>query len=293
MIKSFLKTWSLLLLICALSLTATAQKEAYAIFDKNGKSVKYDKMLKQLQEADVVLFGELHNNSICHWLEFEVAKDLYGAVGNKLVLGAEMFETDDQIILNEYLSGTIKHKHLTAEAKMWNNYSTDYKPLIEFAKENKLKFVATNIPRRYANLIARKGKAELANLSTEAKLYMMPLPLNVNMELKCYKMFIEMDMGHGEQTPPQMAEAQASKDATMAHFITKNRTEGQLFVHYNGAYHSDNFESIYYYLKQANPNLKIVTISTTEQENVDSLNEEEKGKADFIITTPESITKTY
>ena len=73
-----------------------------------------------------------------------------------------------------------------------------------------------------------------------------------------------------------------------------NREEqGELFIHYNGAYHSDEFESMNWFLLRANPDLKIVTISTVSQDNLDALEEDSKGKADFIIAVPSSMTNTH
>ncbi len=48
-----------------------------------------------------------------------------------------------------------------------------------------------------------------------------------------------------------------------------------------------------WYLKQANPNLKILTINCVEQKELEELKEEHHGTAHFIIATPESMTKTY
>ena len=272
---------------------SNAQLSAFQLYTKDGKKTTYEKMVKSFEDADIVLFGELHNNPICHWLELEVTKTMY-AQNKSLLLGAEMFESDDQLVLNEYLNGIIKETHFTTEAKMWNNYKTDYKPLIEFAKDSSLKFIATNIPRRYANLVARKGLESLETIDESAKPFIAPLPIEVNMELDCYKMFLEMGMGHGsEMTSEKMAYSQATKDATMAHFILLNLKEGSKFLHFNGSYHSDNFESIYWYLKKANSNLKIITIATVEQENIGIFDEETKNAGDFILIIPESMTKTY
>jgi len=56
---------------------------------------------------------------------------------------------------------------------------------------------------------------------------------------------------------------------------------------------NDNFEGIMWYLKQANPELNIVTIASVEQEKTDSLVDENVGLANFVICTPETMTKTY
>ena len=101
---------------------------------------------------------------------------------------------------------------------------------------------------------------------------------------------MKMSGGHGGDNLPK---AQAIKDATMAHFILENKKEGQTFIHYNGTYHSNNFEGIVWYLKQANPDLKIITISSVEQEEIGSLVKENIGLANFILCTPASMTKTH
>ncbi len=46
-----------------------SDKPAYFLYNKQGKTVKYEKMMKDLEDADIVLFGESHDNPIAHWLE--------------------------------------------------------------------------------------------------------------------------------------------------------------------------------------------------------------------------------
>jgi len=265
-------------------------KDAYVLFDSKGKKTDYSQLLTEAKKADIILFGELHDNPICHWLQWELTQDIYLDKKEKLVLGAEMFEADDQIPIDEYLAGRMSEKTLKDEVKLWNNFSTDYKPLLDFAKTNKLKFIADNIPRRYANLVYLRGLASLDSLTPEAKKWIAPLPIKYDSTLKCYKEIFENAGGHGGQNLPM---SQATKDATMAYFIFKNWTKGQVFIHYNGAYHSNNHQAIEWYLKQQNPALKILVISSTEQKDITLLEEEAKGSGDFIICTPSSMTKTY
>jgi uncharacterized iron-regulated protein len=266
-------------------------KPAYSLFNKSGKDIKYEKMLKEADDADIVLFGESHDNPISHWLQLELTKDLYDLKKDKLVLGAEMFESDNQVILDEYLGDKISQSSFESEARIWPNYKTDYKPLVEFAKKNKLNFVASNVPRRYAALVNKKGFEGLDELSDEAKAFLPPLPVKYDAELNCYKSMMDM-AGMGSHVTPNFPKAQAIKDATMAHFILKNWSPGQLLIHYHGSYHSENYESIYWYLKQENPDLKIVTIHTVSQKDVTKLEEENTGKADFTICVDEDMTKT-
>lgn len=283
-------TFSFAILAILLLSGFSGGKNAYTLYNGDGKKVQYDYLLDQALDADIILFGELHNNPICHWLQTELMADLYDLKKDKLILGAEMFETDDQVILNEYLAGKISEKTFKDEAKEWINYQTDYKPLVDFAKQHKIPFVATNIPRRYANMIFNRGLKSLDSLSQEALQWICPLPFAYDSNLACYKDIAKATGGHGGEN---LKLSQAIKDATMSHWIDKNRREGDCFLHFNGTYHSKNFESMVWYLQQRNPKLKILTIHSIESTDISTLSKEEINSADFILQIPTTMTKTH
>lgn len=267
----------------------THDKPAYRLYKGEGEEIRYDETVDRLARADVVLFGEVHDNRLVHQLQFEITRDLFSAGRGDMALGAEMFEADNQLILDEYLAGLILHRHLVAEAKVWNNYETDYRCLVDFAKENTLRFIATNVPRRYANLVAREGIEALERLSEEAKQYSAPLPISVDLATPGYRemMGMNLDMGHRMRMRPEnVVAAQAVKDATMAHFVMKNLVAEGLFIHYNGVYHSQNYGGIYWYLKKADPRLSVLTISSVEGEHT-GFQREYQGLGDFILVVPE------
>ncbi|HEY8690643.1 MAG TPA: ChaN family lipoprotein [Chitinophagaceae bacterium] len=284
-----MKKTFLLVLCCWFLFTAFSQnKPAYVLYNAKGKKVSYEKMLKTLQQKDVVLFGEFHNNPISHWLQLEVTKDLKQK--RDLVLGAEMFEQDNQPALDLYLQGKLSAKGLDSMARFWKNYPTDYAPLVNFAKENNIAFAATNVPRRYAAMVSRGGFQALDTISAKEKTWMAPLPITYNAELPGYKNMLAMMPGHGGENLPK---AQAIKDATMAYFILQYYKPGSLFIHYNGAYHSENYEGIVWYLKDSRPEINIATITTVSQKDIHHLLAENKHKADFIICVDEDMTTTY
>ena len=269
-------------------ISVAQDKKAYQIFDKKGKKSSYEKVLKASEKTDVVLFGEIHDNSLVHWLQLEFTKDL--AQRKPLVLGAEMLEADNQKQLDQYLNGEINQKQMDSSARLWKNYKTDYKPLVDFAKEKKFSFIATNVPRRYASLVFKKDLVALDSLSAQEKSWIAPLPIEFDINLPGYKSMMGMQGGHeGDKMP----KAQAIKDATMAYFINKNRKENSIFVHYNGTYHSDNYEGINWYLKKLDADIKIVTIAMVEQKDITKLEAEHYNKADFILVIDEDVTKTY
>lgn len=212
-----------IIVISMMMLSMKSDKPTYRLFDSKGKTAKYKKLLKDASGADVVLFGELHNNPIAHWLQLQLTKDLFEEHGEKLVLGAEMFESDNQLLLDEYLAELIRESNFENEAKLWKNYTTDYKPLVGFAKQNKIPFIATNIPRRYASIVNQKGFEGLLELEEEALKLIAPLPVQYDPELPGYKAMMEMMGGMGkDQGNDNFPKAQAIKDATMAHFILEN-----------------------------------------------------------------------
>jgi uncharacterized iron-regulated protein len=281
------------MLLAAISLAFQADKPAYRIFDHKGKDISYSKMVRQLEDADIIFFGELHDNPIAHWLERELTIDLYASGGKELVLGAEMFEADNQLLLDEYLGGLITEAKFEDEARLWKNHKTDYKPLLQFAFEHRIPFIATNVPRRYANLVYREGFEGLDSLSAAARKYLPPLPIAYDPGLPGYQAMLEMGpMGHGKVSD-NLPKAQAIKDATMGYFILKNWSPGKQFLHFNGAYHSDHAEGIVWYIKQQEPGLIIKTITTVQQASTDSLEQASAGKADFTIVVPETMTRTY
>ena len=263
-------------------------KTPFVLYDSKGKKVSYQKMIRVLAQNDIVLFGEYHNNAIAHWLQLSVTKDLFEK--RKLTLGAEMFERDNQQALDYYLQGKINAKGLDSLARLWKNYPTDYAPLVNFAKENNIPFTATNIPRKYASLVSKKGFTGLDSLTAQEKSWMAPLPMAYDPELPGYKNMIAMMGGHGGENLPK---AQASKDATMAHFIVTTQVPGSLFIHYNGSYHSENYEGIGWYLAKTNPLLKIKTITTVSQKNIQNLALENLNKAHYIICVDSDMTNTY
>jgi uncharacterized iron-regulated protein len=290
----------LISIIGAFLLTVSLQAQdlpAYRVFKGNGKKADYSDILREAKKADVVFFGELHDNPIAHWLELVLTGDLYAARKNELILAAEMFETDNQLLINEYFSDLIKESSFEKEVRLWKNYATDYKPLVSFARQHGLRFVASNIPRRYASVVASGGFEALEKLSPEALHYIAPLPVEYDPSLPCYKDMLSMDTSIGGGMDKKISEnlpkAQAIKDATMAKSIADSRKDGQIVLHFNGSYHSDRHLGILWYLDRYDPGLKVMTISTVIQENIDNMEDEFRDQADFVIVIPSNMTRTY
>lgn len=286
--------FSILLLAFFCSLNAQNFK-AYQFYDKKGKEISAEKLVKELADYDVVFFGENHNNSINHWLQLKVTEALYEKKSERIILGAEMFERDNQEHLNKYLNGTFDAKTLKDSARLWNNFSTDYQPLVDFAKAKKLPFIATNVPRRYASQTSKEGLESLNRLPEKDKRYIAELPIKITLDTPGYQEMKKMMGDHAEEMKVMnFISAQAIKDATMAESILKSFQAGKTFIHYNGNYHSKEFGGIYWYIRQKNPNLKMAVISVFESEDPElKVPEKDYVPTDFNLILPADMTKTY
>lgn len=273
-----------LMFICCLNI-AFAQ-DAYSIFDKDGNKKTFDDLVKSTDQKSHIFFGELHDNEIAHALELQLTQKLFELHQTNLIIGMEMFETDTQILINEYFSGIINQKSFESEARIWSNYATDYKPILEFAKANGLTLVATNIPRRYANAVYHQSLAILNTVSKEGKTYFPELPIEVDTTLSSYRELKNMVPGHNGDN---MLASQAIKDATMAERIFIYSKPNSIFLHLNGAYHTNKREGIISFLQSKIADDKIFVITTVEQADLQNLSAENIGLADYIICVPAKV----
>ncbi|MFC6224859.1 ChaN family lipoprotein [Hymenobacter artigasi] len=293
----FLRFTSFFFLLLVLASFTRGDRPAYRLFTAAGQPVDYDQMLAELAQADVVLFGEQHNDALAHWLELQVAKDLLKLKKpGDLVLGMEMFERDVQPLVAHYAAGTLADTAFERQTRPWPNYGTDYRPLLQFARENHLAVIGTNAPRPFAKVVAQRSLTALDKLPAADRALLAPLPLKVDYDLPGYKNMAAMFGGDGKAHgggAQNIIQAQALKDATMAHFIETSRQPGQTLLHFNGSYHSDHHDGIVAWLRQYAPKLRVKTISVVTQEELKTLDKEQVNVADFVVVVPGDASKTY
>lgn len=284
----------ILLVLCSFTLR---DRPAYRLFAANGQPADYDQMLGALAQADVVLFGEQHNDPIAHWLELQVAKDLLRLKKpGQLVLGLEMFERDVQPLVAQYATGALPDSAFERRASPWPNYATDYRPLLQFARENNIPVIGTDAPRPFAKTVAQGSLKALDQLPAADRALLAPLPLKVDYDLPGYKNMAAMFGGDGNAHgggAHNIIQAQALKDATMAYFIQASRQPGQTLLHLNGSYHSDRHDGIVAYLRQYAPQLRIKTLSVATQGQLERLEKDNVDLADYVVVVPADMSKSY
>ncbi|WP_184542894.1 ChaN family lipoprotein [Mucilaginibacter sp. FT3.2] len=251
-------------------------------------------IVNNMTQADVLFFGEEHNDSTGHLLELELFKQLAQQYPHKTALSMEMFTTDCQLVLNEYLGGLIREKSLISDARTWPNYK-DYRPLVELAKENQIPVIAANAPSRYTNMVTRNGLGSLQQLDAQAKAYLAPLPIDTATGAY-YDKFIGIMGGHGAMAGMQLYQSQNLWDATMAWSIAKFYKTHPSFkiLQLNGGFHSEEKLGAVAQLKKYATNVRVVTVAAYTDNNFNNPDWSKfKLLADYIILTDPKLPRSF
>lgn len=275
-----------------------ANKE-FSIFDSMGSEVNLEKLTNSLNNADALFLGEQHDDATAHKLEFEIlrmAVERYGKT-RQIVVSLEMFERDVQIVIDEYLQDLINENNFIQASRAWNNYKTDYRALVEFAKTNKLPVVAANAPRRYVNRVSRLGADSLADLSLAAKDWLAPLPVaraSSEYAKKFDDLMGEMGGSAGNHASVKLLEAQSLWDATMADSIAMQLKKRQkpLVIHINGGFHSENRLGAPEHLLRYAPKAKILVVTIISDPSFPNFDSKFQNKGDFVILTDPKLPRT-
>lgn len=286
----------LTLFLCQFSFSQAGIEQHFKIYDTRLKKITtVDQIAADCKESDILFFGEDHNDSAGHYLEAAVFRALHKLYGDKLTLSMEMFETDCQLVLDEYLAGYINEDRFTKEARVWNNYK-DYRPAVEFARQNKLHVIAANPPRRYVNMVSRKGMRSLDSLPRTSKKYLPPLPYDT-LSGRYREKFTEF-MGGGSPgtNNPKIYYSQNLWDAGMSYSIYKywKKNKKKKIFHMVGRFHCDEKLGTLEQLQKRKSSLKIMNISCFSDPSFANPDWEKFSHlGDYVIITDPGLKKTY
>src|SRR5437763_16933256 len=290
-----------------------APEAHYRAFDSKGRAVKLDEIVGALDQADVLIVGETHDDPVAHLLEAELlrrADERYTQTSSRkrtLALSLEMFERDVQTVLDEYLAGFITERHFLLSSRPWNNYQTDYRPLVEYAREHHLPVIAANAPARYVSRVSGLGPDSLRELSAAARQWLPPQPLPPASAAYASK-FNSLMQGGASQTQPagsaaqanphggaHLLEAQALRDASMAYAVAEflKRQRGALVVHVNGTFHSEERLGVPEQLAHYRPKARVVVVTILPDDGFPAFDAGGMGKlGDFVIITDPAIPRS-
>jgi len=291
-IKKIAVVLSLIFALAAISLGQIAYSEdQFRAFDAKGNPVTIDQIIKAIGGVDAVFLGEQHDDSVAHAIQAEIFKrtiEQYGAK-RRVALSMEMFERDTQVVVNEYLNGQITEAQFLASSRPWGNYKTDYRPLLELAKEKRLSVIAANAPRRYVNMVSRNGRDVLNGLTKEAKAWIAPLPYGE--PSAAYAAKFKALMGPSPEAQMGIDKILASQslwDATMSNSVAEHlkANKGSLVIHLNGAFHTESRLGTVEHLLKYSPKTKVLVVTMRYEEDFKTFDKaKDTDIGDFVILT--------
>lgn len=297
-----MKIFRCILLFMSFSVTNFGQSvdQKYTVFDGKGNPATLAQIIEVAGKADVVFLGEQHDDATAHAVQLEIFRQAIERFSKerKVALSLEMFERDVQVVLNEYLNGLITEPQFLAGSRPWGNYKTDYRPLVELAKEKKLDVIAANAPRRYVNMVSRLGRDSLKGLSKDAKEWLPPLPYGDPSEAYTKKFNALM----GANRDPAAATArfpivfsQALWDAAMAYSVAESlkKNKNSLVIHLNGGFHTEGRLGTVEQLARYRSKAKVIVVTMRYEDdfkNFDRANHTDLG--DFVILTDSKVPRS-
>ena len=211
-----------------------------------GRGLRWRDLAGRLAEANVIFVGEQHDDPETHKLEARLFADVHKKVGSRLTLAMEMIERDGQVGLNDYLAGKIDEAMFSKTVTLWKTYPTDYRAMVEYAKQNRLPLLGSNAPNKYVRLVGQKGISGLESLTPLEKPLVataITAPAGDTYQKKFYATMQGMGASHGPAMDASrlryIYEAQCLRDDTMAETIVQALEQGRVVYHVNGSFHSD------------------------------------------------------
>ncbi len=265
--------------------------EQFRVFDSKGNPATIEQIIQAAGESEAVFLGELHDDAVGHAVQMEIFQRVVtnSAEKRSVALSLEMFERDVQVVVDEYLGGLISETHFMSSSRPWGNYKTDYRPLVELAKTNKLPVIAANAPRRYINMVSRGGRASLWSLTKSARNWIAPLPYGEASD--AYSKKFKALMGPSAEARMGIDNILASQtlwDATMAHSVAKflKKNKNPLVIHLNGSFHTEGGLGTVEHLLKYRSKTKAMVVSIRYENDFQAFDTaKHTGLGDFVILT--------
>jgi len=134
---------------------------------KNGvKNLNY--LTDQIKNHRLIYIGENHTVFSNHYTQLYLIKEKF-KTSPKLIIAMEMLQRPFQKVVDDYVNGNLSEVEFLKKVEYYKRWGYDYRlyrPIFEFAKENKIKIVALNIEKEITQKVSKCG---LSCLSEEEK----------------------------------------------------------------------------------------------------------------------------
>jgi uncharacterized iron-regulated protein len=257
-------------------------------------------------QGDIVLMGEIHDNPYHHRIRgaflraFEELRNsgrLTYEIGSSVTF--EQLSTDKQTVINDDAITNAAHsvddllKAIDWASSGWAQY--DYRPLFDAALATKMPIYAGDVPKPLIRQAAKQGESavppeERARLKLDA-----PLPASQSDAI-----LTELEASHCGMMPNTafggMAFAQRLRDATLADVALKAHAAHGSAIVMAGNGHVRGDRGIAWYIRQREPNVKVVTVALVEVEDGKTdpaayvpRDPEGRPAVDYVVFTPKHV----
>jgi uncharacterized iron-regulated protein len=284
-----------------ISLGAQEIRERYVphrVYDtKLNRFVDFETMVATLiKNSDVIFLGEQHDDPGTHRLQEAVLEGAARRHEGAIVLSLEMFERDVQQHVDAYLAGAIDEAAFLAASRPWSNYPTDYRPMVELARANGWPVIASNVPRRLAQVVARRGLGALDSIPAADSAFIAATHSCPRDEYWRRFQGIMGDMsGHGMQLSPEQLEAmvwrtyeaQCVKDEAMGEAIVRALVGLKtIVIHANGSFHSNFRLGTVDRVKWRAPTARLAVVSFVPVSDLDTPDtRSRRALGDYVVFT--------
>ncbi len=120
---------------------------------------KLSDVITKVAEKKIVYVGEVHNVFAHHAVQLDIITGIYKKNKN-IAIGMEMFQRPFQETLDSFISGTLGEQAFLKESEYYKRWSFDYhlyKPILDFARTEKIPLVALNLKREIIEKVSANG----------------------------------------------------------------------------------------------------------------------------------------
>ncbi len=125
-------------------------------------------VMERVADKKIIYVGETHDQFSHHVMQLEIIKDLRRR-GRKIAIGMEMFQRPFQEAIDDYIRGKIDEREFLKRTQYFKRWGFDYnlyRPILQFARAEKIPVVALNMRQETVDKVFRGG---LDSLSEEEK----------------------------------------------------------------------------------------------------------------------------
>ena len=270
--------------------TRNAARSVTILNGDGSGSTNWSQAIQKMAAADVVLMGEVHGHELGNAIQQEMFEDILTA-NHKAILAMEFYERDDQVALDDYLSGlTDREAFEKAANRNAGNNPWAHARMVDASKEAGRPVIAANAPRHYVKVARIEGFDRLRELNDNQRAL---IEIPEQTPQGAYRdRFIDAMGGMASHGGEEMIEgflrSQSTWDATMAQSMVDGFKDGTPVVLVVGYFHAQfpfepgSSELIDQLRARAGREINIVTCITLPATH-DEIQEDDRTIADFVV----------